>query len=464
MTFRNLWIFPFIFISCLILFYPSLNYYFFQDDWFVLNWIRKEGVFSFFNFRTDIIYWRPLTMPVFFAISRQLFDLNPFGFHIIAFTFHFVNSFLVYLLMLQLNLNKTSSKFAAFVYVTAAFHFIGLSWLSTTSYIVVTTFILSSIISFLRERFKIFFLFFLLALASSELSIIIIPLIIICKGFSKKTLLYLSPAVFILAAYLVVRFLIFPIPSSGQYTISINRQILVNFLWYFLWTFNIPEKFSTIFFISNIDKFPSLLPQLFKYLIFPIVLIINLFLLTLISNLNPGKIIFGITWFIVSLSPIMIIPRHVYPLYLTIAAIGIIYIFSSSVEKIKKLKPYLMITLSLIWFVSSFATLDFTRKNHWIPNEQTISKTYTKVIYEKIQYPFDNSIFLIKPADVSFSQKHNFTLIETEDNVKQALNDQDAVQVIYNNSSLNSIFTSHQKPVNLPESTHVYEISPRLEK
>ena len=65
-----------IFAASFYLYYPSLSYYFFQDDWFVLNWVRTDDFWSFFKFRTDIIYWRPLTMPIFFKIGQVFFDLN----------------------------------------------------------------------------------------------------------------------------------------------------------------------------------------------------------------------------------------------------------------------------------------------------------------------------------------------------------------------------------------------------
>src|SRR3989344_7144783 len=82
---KQFWFFPLIFAFSLFLFYPSLNYYFFQDDWFVLNWVRTGNLLSFFEFRTDIIYWRPISMPIFFWIGEKIFGLNPLGFHLLSF-------------------------------------------------------------------------------------------------------------------------------------------------------------------------------------------------------------------------------------------------------------------------------------------------------------------------------------------------------------------------------------------
>lgn len=118
-----------------LLFHPSLDYYFFQDDWFVLNWVKHESIWSFFKFRDDIIYWRPLSMPTFFFIGHKIFGLNPIPFHVFSFTCLFLLVFTVYLLFKKLFNNKRSGLMAAFLYAVWPIHFMSLSWLSTTSYI-----------------------------------------------------------------------------------------------------------------------------------------------------------------------------------------------------------------------------------------------------------------------------------------------------------------------------------------
>src|SRR4030042_2843851 len=116
--------------ASLFLFYPSLHYYFFQDDWFVLNWVRNNNIASFFKFRTDIIYWRPLAMPLFFWVGRKIFGLNPFGYHFIVFAFHFLNIALIGYISLKLIKKIKAAIISSFLYSTAAFHFMSLSWLS----------------------------------------------------------------------------------------------------------------------------------------------------------------------------------------------------------------------------------------------------------------------------------------------------------------------------------------------
>lgn len=453
-----------IFLASLILFYPSLNYYFFQDDWFVLNWVNSQNFLSFFQFRTDIIYWRPFSMPLFFALGKYLFDLNPLGFHLIAFTFHLSNTVLVYLLIRILRMSKTSSFLASFLYATSAFHFIPLSWLSTTSYVIGTTFILSSLIFYLKSKIKISFVLFLLAIMSTELAFTIIPLILIVEGFKKRILTSLIPFAVVLLIYLLARFIIFPVPVKGEYGLNLNLKVLINLFWYILWNFNFAEKFSTIFFLSNIKQSPLLFLQFLKVLIFPSFLIVG-FLVGIFSlKLEIKKITFGISWFLIGLLPVIFLTNHAYPAYLAIASIGLIYIFLQIIEKISKRKPYFLTLIIVVWFASSYWTLRFTRENHWITNLQAISRAYAVLTKDQVKNPSPRSVFIFRPADIPFSNKNKFTLVETEDNLKQALNDQDAIRVIYQNRSLLSFFSTHQSKIQFPQSEQVYEISPRIDK
>src|SRR3989304_5480024 len=109
-----------IFAASFYLYYPSLSYYFFQDDWFVLNWVRTDDFASLFQFRTDIIYWRPLSMPVFFFLNYKLFGLNPSGYHFIIIIFHLVNSVLVYHLFRTLKFTQFVSSILSLMYATAS--------------------------------------------------------------------------------------------------------------------------------------------------------------------------------------------------------------------------------------------------------------------------------------------------------------------------------------------------------
>src|SRR3989338_10225378 len=82
--------FALILILCVsfALYYSSLNYFFFQDDFFEINISRADNVneyLNFFKFRNDIIAYRPISLQNYFFISHHIFGLNPLGFRIITY-------------------------------------------------------------------------------------------------------------------------------------------------------------------------------------------------------------------------------------------------------------------------------------------------------------------------------------------------------------------------------------------
>lgn len=453
-------VFPLIFLSSFAIFFQSLNYYFFQDDWFVLNWVNSANPLSLFAFRSDIIYWRPLTMPVFFALGKAFFNLNPLGYHLIAFLFHFINILLVYLLLKELKVKNNYAKLGSFLYATSVIHFIGLSWVSTTSYVIGPTLIFNSILLLLKEKLKSSFAFFLLALASTELAVLTIPLALISKGVKIENLKKLTPFISIIALYLVLRFLIFPIPAKGQYQILINLNVIVNLIWYLAWSFNFAEKFSTIFFISNFKQFPSLLSQFFPQLILPSLLLFSFFSSLFFLKIEKRKILLSLCWFLTGILPVLFIPYHTYPIYLVISLVGLIYLLVSILEMFDAKRKILIPAISILWFFSSYLTTNFTRSNHWITNEQSISKAYATYALQQIKNPPENSVFVFRPANDNYSKANDFVLVETEENLKQAFNDQDAIRVLYGNQTLKSVFLTWQQSEDI-KSSPTFEIAPK---
>lgn len=436
--------FPVIFITSFFLYYPSLDYYFFQDDWFVLNWVRSFDLLDFIKFRSDIIYWRPLSMPIFFKFSNLIFGLNPFGFHLFALGFHFINSALIYFLFRELKFKKEIAYLIAFLYATASFHLIPLSWLSTTSYIIGPSFIFSSLIFFLKNKVLISFALFLLGLTSSELTLTMIPIALILKSQTKLSLGNIIPFAVVAAIYLALRFVFIPLPQEGQYNLTFTPKIFTNIFWYFVWAFNVPEAISTVFYFSRFKESQAAILQFWQYIITPLVVAIYT-LIIIRAKTELKKTLIGISIFLFGLSPIIFLPFHIYPMYLIVATIGIFYILASSLARLKSKLNLAIYSLSLLWFISSFLTLKFTRTNHWLVNLQSISKAYTQETQNLTKKPPDNSVFIFKFADIEYAKKNNFVLIKNEQNIRQALNDQDAIQVIFKDKSLKSLYETEQQ-------------------
>lgn len=457
-----------IFALTLFLFLPSLNYYFFQDDWFVLNWATTGSLSSLLGLRTDIIYYRPISMPLFFVINYKLFGLNPLPYHILVFAIFFALVVSIYLLLKALVENRRVALFIAFLYATWPIHFMGLSWLSTTSYILGPFFIVLtyfSFIKYLRHKKRFFYLIsfslFLLALGSSEFAIIL-PIIILIWGLftdGKNYFKNLWPFFLICLLYLILRVFIFPAPVKDQYQIQFNSQVINNLSWYIAWFFGFPESFKDRIFpnfaaqsLRNLIQFWSISVPTILFFLICIKLIVGSF------RKNFKAIVFGFLWLIIGLSPVILFTNHAYTGYLSFAGIGVLYLLAIS---LMNQKPIWWGIVAILWMIISINNLQFTYSTHWVKNEQAISKAYISYTKQKIKNPLDNAVFIFRPANENFARYNNFTLVENEDTTKLALSDQNAVQVIYKNATLKSLFRAYHQKVELPKDTPVFDIDPQ---
>ncbi|MBI3282927.1 hypothetical protein HYZ70_02520 [Candidatus Curtissbacteria bacterium] len=425
--------------AAVILFYPSLNYYFFQDDWFVINWVQDSDFLSLFKFRTDIIYWRPLSMPIFFKATGLAFNFNPLFFHLLTFIFHITNSALIYLLFRELKFAKRIAAFIALLYATASFHFIPLSWLSTSSYVLGPTFIFSALIFFLKNRLAISFALFLIGLLCSEFILTFIPVAVLLSQKFKKGFFALIPFIAVALVYLTARFVVFPLPSQGQYELVIAPKIITNLFWYFVGSFNMPEALSTVFYFTHLRESLAAAAQFWKYFSLPILLVAaTAAIFKAAVTIKQSVVAVGL--FLAGIFPVILLPFHFYPMYVVVASLGIFFALAASFGKLKSWQAPAMVTYSLIWFISSFLTLSFTRTNHWLVNQQAISKAYVTYAKSAVFDPPAGSAFLFRYPSIEFSQKHGLTIVQNEQNIRQALNDQDAMQVIYKDKSLMSFY------------------------
>src|SRR3990167_3186868 len=119
--------FALILILCvsLTLYYSSLNYFFFQDDFFEINISRAGNLneyLNFFKFRNDIIAYRPISLQNYFFLSRVIFGLNPIGYRIFTFVLLFLSSILIAKIVEKITANKKTGLLASLFWVLHTFN------------------------------------------------------------------------------------------------------------------------------------------------------------------------------------------------------------------------------------------------------------------------------------------------------------------------------------------------------
>ena len=450
-----------------VLFYPSLNYYFFQDDWFVLNWVRTESFKTFLISHEGTIYWRPVSMPLLFWGLYNLFGLNVFFYHLLIFIIFYLLIFAVYKLLTLLTKSKKISLAATFLYATWPVHFISLSWLVATQYILMPLFQTISFIFFIKfvnTQNKNFwfasFTFFVFGILSHEFTLML-PFILFFWGVLMKRenlIKFILPFLFVDLLFLFFRFIIFPIQAVESYGIRLNYLLLDNFLWYIAWAFNLPESFKDLVDQRSPIQSVKILIQYWKIVLPSLIsILIILNLIRLYLHKVPRQLIFGTSWLIFGLLPIIAIVNHSYTMYLSFAGLGIILMIAFLLTKTNNLLIYVV---AITWITAGAYNLDFSRKTHWVAKEQAVSRAYTEFVLNKVANPKPNSLILFKEADSSFSQKSNFTLTGNLNILKQSLFDQQAMQVIYNDSTIKSYYIQPHQSVNFPQDVAIYDFIP----
>lgn len=462
---------PFIIIvmTSLTVHWPSLSYYFLQDDWFVLNWVKTEDLASFFLFRTDIIYWRPLSMPLLFSLSYKAFGLNPVGFHLIGFSIFIILIACVYKLILLLSKNAKLALLGAFLYATWHIHYMSLSWFSTTSYLLGPLLNLLSFIFFIlfikKSRKKLYFaslLFFVLSFLTSEFALVV-PLVLFSWGIileRKNYIKYLLPYFVLDAIFVFLRFIVFPIPAEDSYKISLNSQVITNYAWYILWAFNFPESFKDLVILQQPKNSLKVLGQFWLIAVPAFILMaLIIYRAARTAKKNANNYLFGFMFLTLGLLPVLTTVNHSYAVYLSLGGIGFILIILKALEKSHN---SFLAAITIIWLFTNLQTLNFNRFTHWITNEQAIAKAYVTLAKNKFAQPFPHSYLIIRPPDVQFAAKNNFVVVNNLGQIKQALNDEDALKVIYNDESLHTVYVSHKDKVPIPKNAPVYTIDPGL--
>lgn len=444
--------FLFIFTSIFVIYFPAFGSYFFQDDWYSLSISQASNLSDFIKFfipNTNVVYFRPLGMQLPFFLLNSIFGLNPVAFRLLTFLTHFLNTFLVFIIIKKIFKIQSLSLFSAFFYGVSAVNYIPFYWSATYAFILGPTFFLLSSIQFLnflnktsQIKFIYSLIFFLLGILTFE-TIIVFPLIAFfyLLLFKKlKNLSYLLPFLSLSAVFLIFRVIYFPPPQIHDYQIAINMQTLHNLKYYFLWSLNWPEEMKnqfTSFFIINSDFIKNFKIYYFVYLISLLLNILLLLIIPLILlKLNKIKTdllysLFGILWYLISLLPVIFFPNHTFAYYLPISLIGFC-IFCSSLYKplLSTIRPGILsvfaILLLINWFISSFFVFDLNRKIHWAPRRANISKSIiTKA--KKHSLPQDLApVFLVSASD----------------EVRYSLNGQDALRIIFNNPKVDTIYTN----------------------
>lgn len=350
-------------ITVFIIFYPLLSTFFVQDDFFLLavSKIKTVGQFiEFFIPRNDVVWYRPLSSQVFFFLGQKLFGLRPFPYHLIQILTHFLNGYLLVVFSKQLFKKITPGLFASFIYLTNASHTVSLGWVATYSFQLGVTFLLLTIIYYLKKRKTCAVLFYLLGLLTSEVLIFtLIPLFYLEYFFLKKKITSLGIFIFFSLIIIIARFIIFPSNIGGDYQLTLNSGLLANLRFYFFRMFGLPMLIRLLMF-GNTGKLLviNFLITLFIGYILPFFII---------RKIEVKKIIFLLLVSLSFLIPFLLMTYHQAPYYLSYSLVGISLILGYSLNSYRTTKvKYLLLVFLLSYFSIQIISFQLTYNTHWL--------------------------------------------------------------------------------------------------
>ena len=415
-------------LTSLFLYHSSLNFYFFQDDFFEISLSKIDNfgdLFNLFEFRSGIIDYRPISQRIYFLIFTNIFGLDPVPLRTFNYAIFLGCFLLIYKVITKISTNPKIGLLASSLWVLSSIHFMSLTWISAGYNVIGTFFWLLTSAFFLSyvknhrltyserknsgihgpdeanlERGRensglqargIYYIlsigFFLLTIGSFEFSVTWPAIfgfyyLFVLKNSLTRTLKAFFPFIAITVIYLVLRLLFIKIPSQVEYQTTFNIESVKALFWYFLWSLNIPEEFKKQI-IGNILVFN---PKFF-FEFWPLIIktFLGLLLTLLITvavpvirsfrkqiTVKPQMIVFGIFWFIAAISPVLVLPNHTFSMYLTLSSIGLYFVLSHLLVNYGLTR--LVFPLILIWIATSLTTLSFYKVNSWMIEAQRTAR------------------------------------------------------------------------------------------
>src|SRR3990167_10038003 len=128
----NIFVFVILFILSFSIFYKSLNIFFVQDDFILINEFSSENLINDLKNTIDpskATHWRPLHN-LYFLVSGNLFGKFYPAYHLLTLVIHTVSAFMIFKVLRLLIKNTNTALLGAIIYAVHPSHFVSIFWIS----------------------------------------------------------------------------------------------------------------------------------------------------------------------------------------------------------------------------------------------------------------------------------------------------------------------------------------------
>ena len=363
----------------LLIYSPALFSFFSQDDFTHLVIAQADSfqnVLDFFRFRAEGIYYRPLSIQLVTWLTRSVFGLRPFWFHIIALAGHVGAAFVVKKMIHKLTDNEDLGWWGAVFYGVHPIHFMSLFWWAEVSMVMAPLFSFLAILAWINKKYIKFSLWFGLALISNELAISVIPIALLLR----QKLMKLIPVGLVAALVIGGRWLLAP-PSLGtEYGLKFLPQVaLTNLRWQVIRALGFPEGLTGQLQLP-MTKLAGVLVGLAA------VMLIGQ---TVRSKRLGSRFWLGAGWFVAALLPVLFLERHQSPIYGVIGLPGFFLMMSDWMKSSRWVMVW-----AILFTIGSLFAIRAMEQYHWVTQRAREAEYYVKKLQAKKIQDGDRVVFI----------------------------------------------------------------------
>src|SRR3990167_4878914 len=392
----NIFVFVILFILSFSIFYKSLNIFFVQDDFILINEFSSENLINDLKNTIDpskATHWRPLHN-LYFLISGNLFGKFYPGYHALTLIIHTAAAFMIFKVLKLLTKNANASLLGILVYALHPSHFVSIFWISGSATTIVFLFLISSFYLYLKNQKSLALVLFGLSFLASE-AMVVGAIIFISYEFLIKRKIrdkrFLLKVITISLGFLFIRFLFLTSDTTFKtYPFEISKGTVDALFYYFLRTLGFAE--------TSQDTLTSIILVLW-------LATITTSILKIFRTENQKFIWFFVFSALIGLFPFVLIPSHLSPHYLNISIWSFASVVSFGLLNINRLARLFLI---LIFAFVAIINIQPTYKNNWVIKRSEIAKLYVEKI--ETENPPNGTLLIFDNSPISTSSEAYFSL------------------------------------------------------
>src|SRR3972149_11913053 len=239
---RTIFVLSLLFILSFTFFYKSLDVFFTQDDFILINEFSSENLINDLKNTIDpskATHWRPLHN-LYFLISGNLFGKFYPGYHALTLIIHTAAAFMIFKVLKILTKSTNASLFGAIIYEMHPSHFVSTFWISGSATTIGFLFLVSSFYLYLKRKKSWALVLFVLSFLASEAMVVGAITFISYEFLIKRKIRdkrFLLEVIAISLGFLLLRFLFLTSDTTFKtYPFEMSKGTVDALFYYFLRT------------------------------------------------------------------------------------------------------------------------------------------------------------------------------------------------------------------------------------